>query len=160
MHPFGRAAIALAALAARLFPARRRNPEEQARLERAAAAIDRELAADLELVTMYMQTKQPAVLENAAYGEWRDAIASVADDVGARLDVLYGRIPDAEDAMERRGPAGSIRPEDRATVQQWEGNARVLQRRLRALPATPPPSLGDRLVAWVRARLETRSPAE
>ena len=130
----------------------KRPAARQAALERAAAAVDREIAADLELVTMYMQTKQPAVLENAAYLAWKNEIAAADADLDARLSVLYERVPDAEAAMERRGPAGSIRPEDRATVQQWEGNARVLQRAVRELPRSRPRSPFDRLVAWVRAR--------
>lgn len=156
----GGVALGAAGLLARIVPRRRRPPEEQARLERAVAALDRELAGDLELVTMYMQTKQPAVLDNVAYSAWREDVARADADLGSRLDVLYERLPDAESAMERRGPAGSIPPQDRATVQHWEGAARVLQRDLRALPASRPRSAADRLLAWLRARLQTRSPAE
>lgn len=156
----GGVAIGAATLVARLAPRARRPAEQQVRLERAAAALDRELAGDLELVTMYLQTKQPVVLENAAYLSWRDEIARADEDLGSRLDVLYERMPDAESAMERRGPAGSIRSEDRAAVEQWEGAARVLQRAVRALPRSRPRSAADRLVAWLHARLQTRSPAE
>ncbi len=160
MHALGRVAITAATLLARVVPRTRRPPTAQAQLERAAAGIDRELAGNLELITMYMQTKQPAVLENAAYRAWREEVAAADEDVAARLDVLYERMPDAESAMERRGPAGSIRPEDRATVQQWEGNARVLQRAVRGLPGSPPRSGGDRLVAWLRSHVARRTPGD
>ncbi len=159
MDLLGRLALAATMLVARLLPRPTRSADQQAKLERAAAGIDRELAGNLELIVMYMQTKQPAVLENAAYLVWKEQLAAADSDLAARLDVLYERLADAETAMERRGPAGSIRPEDRATVQQWEGNARVLQRGVRALPASRPRSAGDRLVAWVRARAEGRTPA-
>jgi hypothetical protein len=39
-----------------------RSAEAQARLDRAVAAIDRELAANLELTSMFDQTKQPFFL--------------------------------------------------------------------------------------------------
>ena len=44
-----------------------RSTEAQAGLERAVAALDRELAADLELTGMFDQTKQAFVLE---LGQW------------------------------------------------------------------------------------------
>ncbi len=159
MGAFGRVAISAATLVARVLPRAKRAPDAQEGLEHAAAGIDRELAGNLELVTMYMQTKQPAILENAAYRAWRQEVVAADAALAARLDVLYERMPDAESAMERRGPAGSVRPEDRATVQQWEGNARVVQRALRQLPASGPRSAGDRLLAWVRARVQGGTPA-
>jgi hypothetical protein len=131
---------------------------EQMRLERAVAGIDRELAGNVELVTMFMQTKQPAVLENAAYRAWQDEVHAADEVVAARLATLYDRMPDAETAMERRGPAGSISRADRETVMRWEGQARALQLDLRSLPGRGPRSAGDRLVEWVRSRVE-RSPA-
>jgi hypothetical protein len=152
----GRLAIAAARLVAALLPRPQRDPQVQVRLERAAAGIDREFAANLELVTMFMQTKQPATLENAAFLAGRAEIAAADEELAARLDVLYDGMSDAESAMERRGPAGSIRAEDRATVQHWEGSARVLQRAVRTLAASRPRSAGDRLVAWVTARVRGR----
>lgn len=157
MNPLGAVALALARLVARRVPRRRRSADERARLARASALVDAELAGNLELVTMYLQTKQPAVLEIATHERVRAELATADPALGARLDVLYERIPEAESAMERRGPAGSIRAEDRATVQRWEGYARQLQVALRALPASDPPSTGDRLVEWVRARVEGRA---
>lgn len=152
MRLLGRVALGAATLVSWITPRPTRSPAEREVLGRAAAAVDRELAANVELVTMYLQTKQPAVLENNAYQAWRTEIAAADADLAVRLDVLYERLPDAETAMERRGPAGSIRPEDRATVELWEGNARVAQRAVRGLPSSRPPSAGDQLVAWVRAR--------
>lgn len=151
-------ALAFARIVAKVLPRRRRSSDEQLRLERAVAGIDRELAGNLELVTMFMQTKQPAVLENAAYRAWREEVAAADEIVSARLGALYDAMADAETAMERRGPAGSISRADRETVQRWDGEARSLQRELRSLPSRPPRSAGDRLVQWVRERLE-RSPA-
>ena len=157
MKPLGALALALARLVAQMLPRRRRSAEERARLARASALVDGELAGNLELVTMYLQTKQPAVLEIAAYERVRGELAAADPALAARLDVLYEHIPEAESAMERRGPAGSIRGDDRATVQRWEGYARQLQVALRALPSSDAPSPGDRLVAWVRARVGGRT---
>jgi hypothetical protein len=42
--------------------------------------------------------------------------------------------------MERRGPANSLRPDDRLLIEAWEGDAREAQRALRAALAAPPPS--------------------
>jgi hypothetical protein len=158
VNPLGRLALALTALVARVVPRRRRSPEEQTRLERAVAAIDRELAANLELVTMFMQTRQAAVLENVAHGAWRQEIAAADPEVGARLDALYAAIPEAESAMERRGPAASFRREDRAIVERWDGEARTLQRALRRLPSARPASWADRLL--VRSQRRFRPLAE
>jgi hypothetical protein len=152
-------ALALARLLAALLPRRRRSTEEQARLSRAVAAIDRELAGNLELVTMFMQTKQPVVLENAAYQVHRREIAADDETLAARLDRLYEAMPHAESAMERRGPAGSIPRAERDTVERWEGDARTVQREVRAAPGRRPRSAGDRLVEWVRARVERSAAA-
>jgi len=124
-----------------------RSAEAQARLDRAVAAIDRELAANLELTSMFDQTKQAFVLEN---GQWQlhgCTIAGELPDAHAFAAELYARIPDAESAMERRGPANSLRDEDREIVERWEGDAREAQRRLRADRLRPAPSLLRRLIA-------------
>jgi len=124
-----------------------RSAEAQARLDRAVAAIDRELAANLELTSMFDQTKQAFVLEN---GQWQlhgGTIAGELPDAHAFAAELYARIPDAESAMERRGPANSLRDEDREIVERWEGDAREAQRRLRADRLRPAPSLLRRLIA-------------
>ena len=129
-----------------------RSAEAQLALERAVAAIDRELAANLELTGMFDQTKQAFVLEN---GQWAIHGATVARELpatGAFAADLYARIPAAESAMERRGPANSLRDEDREIVERWEGDARETQRRLRAdLVATPPGRIA-RLIAWLPGR--------
>lgn len=140
---------ALAAASAYLFLPRRRSGEERGRLERAASRIDRELAGNLELVGMFLQTKQPTVLDVEGYEAERGAIADADAELAARVDALYERLPAAESAMERRGPAGSFRGEDRAIVEGWEGEARALQREIRALPGSRPPTPGARLLARI-----------
>ena len=152
-------AIAVARAIARVLPRPRRSADGQRRLERAVAGIDRELAGNLELVTMFRQTRQPAVLENAAHHAWREEIAAADDALAARLERLYDGIDAAESAMERRGPAGSIPRADRETVDRWEGDARALQRELRLLPGRRPRGLGDRLVSWVTARVRRSAAA-
>ena len=131
-----------------------RSADAQAALERAVAAIDRELAADLELTSMFDQTKQAFVLEN---GQWELHAAVVRrelPEVHQFAADLYRRMPDAESAMERRGPANSLKDEDREIVERWEGDARETQRRLRAGLAAPQPGFIARLIA----RLLGRSP--
>lgn len=126
-----------------------RSPEAQAKLDRAVAAIDRELAANLELTSMFDQTKQAFVLEN---GQWSLHGPTVARELPAAHTFtadLYARMPDAESAMERRGPANSLKDDDREIVERWEGDAREAQRRLRADLARPEPSPLRRLVAWL-----------
>jgi hypothetical protein len=130
-----------------------RSAEAQAALGRAVAAIDRELAANLELTSMFDQTKQAFVLEN---GQWQSHGGTVARELPAAHAFaadLYTRIPAAESAMERRGPANSLKDEDREIVERWEGDAREAQRRLRADLARPQPSLVQTI-----ARLFGRSP--
>ncbi|MHB8631317.1 MAG: hypothetical protein ACYC9W_05265 [Candidatus Limnocylindria bacterium] len=123
-----------------------RSAEAQAALGRAVAAIDRELAANLELTGMFDQTKQAFVLEN---GQWQVHGPTIARDLpGAHAFAadLYARLPDAESAMERRGPANSLKDEDREIVERWEGDAREAQRRLRADLARPSLSFARRLI--------------
>lgn len=130
-----------------------RSAEAQAALGRAVAAIDRELAANLELTSIFDQTKQTFVLEN---GQWQIHGGTVARELPAAHAFaadLYTRIPAAESAMERRGPANSLQDEDREIVERWEGDAREAQRRLRADLARPQPSLVQTI-----ARLFGRSP--
>jgi hypothetical protein len=101
---------------------------------------------------MFDQTKQAFVLEN---GQWQAHGAAIARELpGAHAFAaeLYARIPDAESAMERRGPANSLKDEDREIVERWEGDARDAQRRLRAALATPAPGLRARLTAWLFGR--------
>jgi hypothetical protein len=133
-----------------------RSAETTAALARAVAAIDRELAANLELTSMFDQTKQAFVLEN---GQWQLHGAIVARELPAAhafLDDLYRRLPEAESAMERRGPANSLPDADREIVERWEGDAREGQRRLRAELARPAPGPLARLRAAI-ARLLGRS---
>lgn len=125
-----------------LFPRlfRRPDPEARRRLERAVADVDRELAANLELTSMFDQTRHAVVLENGEFMRHRATIETGLVAAYAALADLYTRIPDAEAAMERRGPANSLRDDDRALIEAWEGDARVAQRGLREALAAPRPS--------------------
>lgn len=135
---------------------RKADPEERRRLERAVADVDRELAGNLELTSMFDQTKQAVVLENGEFARHRGTIeAGLAAAYGPLAD-LYSRIPDMESAMERRGPANSIRDDDRALIQTWEGDARGAQRGLREALAAPPPSLLSDLFRRLRGVLPSR----
>ena len=126
-----------------------RTPEAQAELDRAVADVDRELAADLELMSMFDQTKQAFVLENGQFLRWSEVLEREAPAAYGAVASLYVRIPLTEAAMERRGPAGSIRDEDREVIHEWEGDAREVQRALRAAAVTPPRTRWDA----VRSRL-------
>jgi len=129
-----------------------RSPESQQLLERAVAAIDRELAANLELTSMFDQTKQPFVLEMGQWSVHAAVVARELPEAHAFAADLYGRIPAAESAMERRGPANSLRDEDREIVERWEGDAREAQRRLRADLVRPQPGFLARLIARLPGR--------
>lgn len=126
----------------------RRDPERQHRLVTASAAVDRELAANLELSAMFDTTHQAFVFENAA---WLQHTAVLRDDMlDAEFDavaLVYRDMTDVETAMERRGPANTIRPDDRALIETWEGNVRVAQRALRDAPKQKPPSVWQLLLA-------------
>lgn len=124
-----------------------RSREAQADLDRAVAAVDRELAANLELTSMFDQTKQAFVLEN---GQWQLHGATIARELPAAhafAAELYSRLPDAESAMERRGPANTLKDEDREIVERWEGDAREAQRRLRTGRVRPEPRPLRRIIA-------------
>ena len=129
-----------------------RSAEAQAALDRAVAAVDRELAANLELTSMFDQTKQAFVLENGQWHRHGGAIARELPAAHAFAAEVYARIPEAESAMERRGPANSLKDEDREIVERWEGDAREAQRRLRADLARPEPPFLRRLIARLLGR--------
>ena len=151
----GAAAALLAAAAAVLGRRPGRDPLAQAELERAVAAIDRELAADLELTTMFDQTRQAFVLENGQFALHGSVLAREAPEVHGQAAALYARIPETESAMERRGPANTLKDEDRLIVEGWEGDARALQAALRAAATAPPPSPLERLIARLGVRSTT-----
>ncbi|MBI2773019.1 MAG: hypothetical protein HYX56_00790 [Chloroflexi bacterium] len=159
MEPLIAAVVVASTVAAALWlrapVVERRSPEAQAALERAVAAVDRELAADLELTTMFDQTKQAFVMELGQFEAWREVLAREAPAAFPFLADLYGRIPAMESAMERRGPAGSISDADRALVNEWEGDAREAQRSLRASTV---PRRATRW-RWLRERLAVRRSA-
>lgn len=135
-----------------------RSTEAQAGLERAIAALDRELAADLELTGMFDQTKQAFVLELGQWAVHASTIEREVPHLHVFLADLYERIPEAESAMERRGPANTLKDADRDIVQRWEGDAREAQRLLRGdlspTPARPveAPSPFARLIARLLGR--------
>jgi len=117
------------------------TPEERARLADAASAVDRELAANIELASMWDQTHQAVVFENAQFNRHAQTIRAAAPDVFEALTQAYARMPETESAMERRGPANTIRPDDLALIETWEGDVRGVQRDLRASANAPEPSL-------------------
>ncbi len=128
------------------------DPDERHRVSLAVNAVDRELAANLELTTMFDQTKQAVTLENGEFARHRETLERSARPAAAAVAALYERMSAAESAMERRGPANSLRPEDRQLIEAWEGDAREVQRSLRAaLDARPLTGL-----AAVSARLHGR----
>lgn len=133
----------------------RRDAASRARLEDAADAVARELAGNLELTAMFDQTHQAVVFENAQFARHRALLASEVRDAYAELADVYARMPATEDAMERRGPAASVRPEDRALIERWEGDARSVQRRVLADAHAPPPSLVSTLVRRLRGGART-----
>lgn len=133
-----------------LTHAPRRSSESQAALDRAVAAVDRELAANLELTAMFDQTKQAFVLENGQHGLHAATLEREIPAAASFAADLYQRLPDAEAAMERRGPAGSLRDADREIVESWEGDAREAQRRLRAAAVVRPTSAWSKLIARLR----------
>jgi hypothetical protein len=107
------------------------DPAEQRKFADAVSAVDRELAANLELTTMFDQTKQAVTLENGEFARHRETLERNASGAAAAVAALYERMSGAESAMERRGPANSLRPEDRRLIEGWEGDARQAQRSLR-----------------------------
>src|SRR3989454_11293394 len=103
------AGVAAMGWLARPLPVDRRRREA---LTEAVAAVDRELAANLELMTMFDQTRQAVVLENGEFPRPPETIGRQAPDVAEAVTTLYARIPDTEAAMERRGPANSLRDDE------------------------------------------------
>jgi hypothetical protein len=116
---------------------RQPDPEQRLRLERAVADVDRELAANLELTSMFDQTHQAVVLEIGEFTRHRATIEAGLAAAHGPLADLYSRVPDTESAMERRGPANTLRDDDRAFIETWEGDARAAQRGLREALAAP-----------------------
>jgi hypothetical protein len=129
------------------------DPAERRELTDAVRAVDRELAANLELTTMFDQTKQAVTLENGEFARYSAILVRHAAPAAAAVAKLYDRMTQAEMAMERRGPANSLRPEDRQLIEGWEGDAREAQRALRESLETRP------LRGWsaLSARLHARS---
>ncbi len=133
-----------------------RDAERQAALERAVAAIDRELAANLELTAIFGQTRQAFVLENGQFQGNGDVLEREIPAAHARAAELYRRIPEAEAAMEKRGPANSLPDAERLVVESWEGDARALQVTLRDAASQRPSSALERLIARLDVRLASR----
>jgi hypothetical protein len=133
----------------------RPDPEARAAFEHAAAAVDRELAGNLELSSMFDQTHQAAIFENGEYARHGAALRSSAPAAFVLLETVYVGIPATETAMERRGPANTLKPEDLALIERWEGDVREAQRLLRAAVAAPPPSGWSRLLGRLRGGRRT-----
>jgi len=132
------------------------DPEQRRRLERAASDVDRELAANLELTSMFDQTHQAVVLENGEFTRHRATIEVGLKPAYVALADLYARIPDTESAMERRGPANTLRDDDRLLIETWEGDARAAQRGLRDALAAPQLSPLEALVRRLSGVLPSR----
>src|SRR5256714_14440263 len=113
------AAVALGWLSRPLLP----DPDERRRFAVAVNAVDRELAANLELTTMFDQTKQAVTLENGEFARYSAILAQYAAPAAAAVAELHDRMSLAEMAMERRRPANSLRPEDRLPIEGEEGDA-------------------------------------
>jgi hypothetical protein len=149
-------AAALAAAFAWLARPLARDPEERARLAEAVKAVDRELAANLELTSMFDQTKQAVVLENGEFARHRGVLERAAPPAASAVAALYDRMAEAEAAMERRGPANSLRPEDRRLIEGWEGDARAAQHALREAVHARTPWGWSALSARLSGRLARR----
>jgi hypothetical protein len=128
------------------------SPEDRARLATAAAAVDRELAANIELASLWDQTHQAAVFENGEFARYALALRQLAPGPFdfELLTEVYERIPAVESAMSRRGPVNSIKPEDKAVIETWEGDVREAQRWLRSAVNAPPPSTWSMLLRRLR----------
>jgi hypothetical protein len=152
--PYVVAALAAAAAALVGWLARPLSPDpaERRKFADAVNAVDRELAANLELTTMFDQTKQAVTLENGEFARHRETLMRNASGAAVAVAALYERMSDAESAMERRGPANSLRPDDRRLIEGWEGDAREAQRSLRDSASARP------LMGWqaLSARLHGR----
>ena len=133
----------------------RRSPERQARLERAAADVDRELAANIELASMFDQTMQAVVFENGQFTAHRSALEAEVPAAMTALVSVYDRLAATEDAMTRRGPAKSLTPQDKEIIQTWEGDVRDAQRQLRAAVSAPALTFPGRLLARLRGEKRT-----
>ena len=147
---------AVAALAGWLARPLAPDPAERRELADAVNAVDRELAANLELTTMFDQTKQAVTLENGEFARYSAILARHAAAAAAAVASLYDRMALAESAMERRGPANSLRPEDRLLIEGWEGDAREAQRALRESLAGRPLRGWAALSARLQGRLARR----
>jgi hypothetical protein len=133
----------------------RPDPEKRAAFERAAASVDRELAANIELSAMFDQTHQGVVFENSEFARHSVVLRASAPEAFALLEAVYAGIPATENAMERRGPAATLKPEDRAVIEGWEGDVREAQARLRAALSSPPPSAWSSLLARLTGGKQT-----
>src|SRR5207244_12551338 len=73
---------------------------------------------------MFDQTKQAVTLENGEFVRYSATLARHAGPAAAAVAKLYDQMSFAESAMVRRGPANSLRAEDRMIIEGWEGDAR------------------------------------
>src|SRR5256885_5523761 len=98
------------------------DPDERRELTEAVNAVDRELAANLELTTMFDQTRQAVTLENGEFARYSAILAQYAAPAAAAVAELYDRMSLAEVALARRGAAHSLRPQDRPPVPGGAGH--------------------------------------
>jgi hypothetical protein len=105
---------------------------------------------------MFDQTHQAVVLENGEFTRHRATIEVSLKAAYGVLSDLYARVPDTESAMERRGPANTLRDDDRMLIETWEGDARAAQRGLRAALAAPQLSPFAALLKRLRGVLPSR----
>jgi hypothetical protein len=96
------------------------------------------------------------VLENGQFASHREILEREVPAAHVRAAELYGRIPTAEAAMEKRGPANSLPEADRQVVEAWEGDARALQVVLRTAVTERPRSALERLIARLGVRWVSR----
>ncbi len=105
---------------------------------------------------MFGPTHQAALFENGEFLRHRETLEQEVPTAFRELADVYERIPATESAMERRGPAGSVRPEDRSVIEAWEGDARAAQRSLRAAAEAKPLSGWALLLGRSRGGRPTR----
>ena len=95
-------------------------------------------------------------LDEAIKPRHRATIEREAAATFPALADLYSRIPETESAMERRGPANSIKDDDRRLIEGWEGDARAARRSLREVLHARPLAGWKAAMARLRASLASR----
>src|SRR2546428_9862540 len=107
------AAAAVGWLARPLTP----DPDERRRISIALSAVDRELAANLELTTMFDQTKQAVTLENGEFARHRATLERNARAAVAAVAARYEPMSETTAPEALPGPANSLRPHERTLIE-------------------------------------------